>query len=92
MKEIVGTFKKHVKTLHLTGVILINAKSVNNVRNKKNKRNNIKFQKMSGNENYRECTKMLENSRKLLENAGKCKKCQKVLDNSIKRQKMQKNL
>ena len=30
---------------------------------------------MSGNENYRECTKMLENSRKLLENAGKCKKC-----------------
>ena len=47
---------------------------------------------MSGNENYRECTKMLENSRKLLENAGKCKKCQKVLDNSIKRQKMQNNL
>ena len=38
MKEIIGKFKKHVKTLHLTGVILINSKSVKNVRNKINKR------------------------------------------------------
>ena len=28
MKEIIGKFKKHVETLHPTGIILMNAKSV----------------------------------------------------------------